>query len=542
MADRETMRRIPLILLALNLTMAAFGADEWDIVIKGGTIIDGTGKAAFRGDVAIRDGRIAQVGVVENGGRREINASGLVVAPGFIDVHTHVEGIFGEPRAENFLRMGVTSLIMGNCGASEIDAAAVFDSLERTNVSANVGTLIGHNAVRTEVMGGAMNAPTAEQLSRMKALVEKAMNAGALGFSSGAMYSPGKFAQTSEIIELAKVAASHGGIYAAHLRDEEEGLLPSLEEAFRVGREAKIPVQISHLTVAGSLIYSQKIPTIQFMERARAEGLLTNVISALDKARRSGVKVSQDLYPYSAVSAMPSRLLPPEAMKGGHEKLVQRLKDPAQRAQMKEKIVASKRNDFANVVIVTARRFKPLQGLTIAQAAAQRSGSASLDSQIELVLDLAATSDTTLIIYDESENNLVPLMLLPETMFISDSGTFQTGEESKHPRGFGSAARVLRRYVREEKKLSLEEAIRKMTSLPARTFHLKDCGEIRVGAWADLVVFAPATVQDRATYATPHVYAAGFNNVFVNGVETVANDKHTGARAGRPLRLNVSVR
>jgi N-acyl-D-amino-acid deacylase len=261
----------------------------------------------------------------------------------------------------------------------------------------------------------------------------------------------------------------------------------------------------------------------------------------LDKARRSGVKVSQDLYPYSAVSAMPSRLLPLEAMKGGHEKLVQRLKDPAHRAQLKEKIVASKRNDFANVVIVTARRFKLLQGLTIAQAAAQRTGSASLDSQIELVLDLAATSDTTLIIYDESEDNLVPLMLLPETMFISDSGTFQTGEESKHPRGFGSAARVLRRYVREEKKLSWEEAIRKMTSLPATTFHLKDRGEIRVGAWADLVVFDPATVQDRATYATPHVYATGFKHVFVNGVETVADDKHTGALAGRPLRLNVSV-
>jgi N-acyl-D-amino-acid deacylase len=534
------MRRIFSILVGLNLAISVFGAQEWDVVIKDGTIIDGTGKAGLRGDVAIKDGRIAQIGSVEGAALRTIDATGFIVAPGFIDVHTHAEGIFNAPRAENFLRMGVTSLIMGNCGASEMDPAVVFRSMEQTNVSANVGTLIGHNAVRTEVMGAATNAPTADQLARMKALVEKAMKAGAVGFSSGAMYSPGKFSQTSEIVELAKVAAAHGGIYATHLRDEEEGLMASLDEAFRVGREANIPVQISHLTVAGSLIYPQKIPTIQFMERARGYGLLTNVISALDKARRSGVKVSQDLYPYSAISAMPWRLLPPEAMEGGHEKLVQRLKDPALRALLKQKLAEKKRNNFANVVIVTARRFKPLQGLTIPEAAAQRSGSASLDAQIELILDLAATFDTTLIIYDESEENLVPLMLLPETMFISDSGTFGAGDESKHPRGFGSAARVLSRYVRDGKKLSLEEAIRKMTSLPATTFHLKDRGEIRVGAWADLVVFDPRTVRENATYATPHVYATGLKQVFVNGVETVTNNKLTGARAGRPLRLNAS--
>jgi N-acyl-D-amino-acid deacylase len=526
-------------LLIVFSCLFCFG-QEWDLVIRNGQIVDGTGKAGFAGAVAVKDGRIARVGDVPGTGQREIDARGLVVAPGFIDVHTHAEGILGATLAENFLRMGVTSVIVGNCGASEVNVGEFFRMLERTNVSANVGTLIGHNSVRRIGVGDNVSrAPTDAEMARMKEMIAQAMKDGAVGFSTGLIYSPGKFSKTEEIIDLAKVAAEYGGIYATHVRDEQEGLLDSLQEAFRVGREAKIPVEISHLKISGNLISPQKPETIHFLEKARSEGFVDKIIAALDAARRSGVQVTQDLYPYSAASASLTRVLPAAALEGGREQLDRRLRDPVERSAiaeaMKKELIASGHSNYGHVVIITARRFKSLQGLTVPQAAKVRRNSDSLDAQIETILDLAI-SDVSIILYDFNEADLVPLMKLPNTMFISDTGTFQFGNETEHPRGYGSDARVLARYVRAEKVLSLEEAIRKMTSLCATTFHLKDRGEIRPGAWADIVVFDPATVQDNADYASPHVCATGFKHVFVNGVETVADDRHTGARAGRPLR------
>lgn len=515
-------------------------AQDWDLVIRNGRVVDGTGKAGFPGGVAVKDGRIAQVGEIEGSAKHEIDATGLVVAPGFIDVHTHAEGILGTPLAENFLRMGVTTVIVGNCGASEVEVGEFFNALGRTNVSANVGTLIGHNAIRNLVMGeSSARPPTDVEMARMKELIAQAMKDGAVGFSTGLIYVSGKFSKTEEIVELAKVAAQYQGIYATHVRDEQEGLLDSLAEAFRVGREAGLPVELSHLKLSGNLIAPQKMETVRFLERARTDGFVDQVIAAIDAARKSGLSISEDLYPYSAASASLTRLLPASALEGGREQLDRRLKDPVERAaiaaKMKEAVLASGHSNFGHAVIVTARRFKSLQGLTVLEAARERRRSDSMEAQIETILDLAAT-DVTIILYDFNEPDLVPLMKLPNTMFISDSGTFQFGSETQHPRGFGSAARVLGRYVRDEKVLSMEEAVRKMTSLCSATFHLKDRGEIRPGAWADLVVFDAATVRDNATYASPHVCATGFKHVFVNGVETVSNDQHTGARAGRAVR------
>jgi N-acyl-D-amino-acid deacylase len=515
-------------------------AQDWDLVIRNGQIVDGTGKAAYSGDVAMKDGRIVRVGVAAGTAKREIDARGLVVAPGLIDVHTHAEDILGAPKAESFLRMGVTTVIIGNCGASETDVGGFFRTLERVNVSANVATLIGHNSVRRVAVGETVfRAPTEPEMERMKEVVAKAMDDGAVGLSTGLIYSPGKFSKTEEIIELAKVVSAHHGIYATHVRDEQEGLLDSLQEAFRIGREANIPVELSHLKISGNLISPQKPETIQFLEKARTEGFVDKVIAAINEAQKGGVKVSQDLYVYSAASAWLTRLLPASALEGGKEQLDRRLKDPIAReamaAEMKKELLASGHNNYAHAVIITARRFKPLQGLNIPQAALQRRNSASLDAQIETILDMAV-SDVSIILYDFNEGDLVPLMKLPNTMFISDSGAFQFGNEAEHPRGYGSAARVLARYVQVEKILPMEEAVRKMTSLCAATFDLKDRGELRPGAWADIVVFDPATVQDHADYAQPHLFATGFKHVFVNGVETVADDKHTGVRAGRPIR------
>ena len=314
--------------------------------------------------------------------------------------------------------------------------------------------------------------------------------------------------------------------------------MTSIQEAFRVAAEARIPVQISHLKLSGNLISPQSPETVHFLEDARRHGFVDQVIAALQEAQRQGLRVTEDLYPYSAATASITRLLPAAALKQGD--LPRRLRQKEERAkiaeEMKGELAASGHTNYAHAVIVSARRFKKLQGLTIWQAALERRRNQSLDTQIELILDLAAAGDVSIILYDHNEADLVPLMKLPNTMFISDTGTFQSGDETEHPRGYGSTARVLARYVREGKQLTLEEAIRKMTGLPAATFHLKDRGELRPGAWADLAIFDPVRVQDEATYAAPHVGATGFRHVFVNGVETVTNDRHTGARAGKALR------
>jgi N-acyl-D-amino-acid deacylase len=515
-------------------------AENWDTLIRHGTIVDGTGRTRFVASVAIKDGHISRVGQIDGGAKREVDATGLVIAPGFIDVHTHAEGILHASDAENFIRMGVTTVIVGNCGASVPNVADFFRALAEKKVSINVATLIGHNEIRGEVMGASFRRPPSDsELSRMKQLVEQAMKDGAVGFSTGLIYDPGKYARTEEIIELARVAAAYHGIYASHVRDEQEGLLASLEEAFAVGRAATIPVQISHLKLSGNLISPQKPETIHNLEKARADGLAAQVIAALDAARKTGVKVSQDLYAYSAATAFLDRLLPPEVLAGGREKLEQRLADPDQRirinAAMKTDLLRSGRTNYAHVVLVSARRYKSIQGLTVLQAAQTRRGTSSLDAQIDLILEIEKNGGASIILYGMNEDDLLPFLRLPETMFASDTGTFQTGNELQHPRGYGSAARVLGRYVREEKRLELEEAVRRMTSLPARTFQLKDRGEIREGAWGDVVVFDPAAVQDQATFASPHIFATGFKHVFVNGVETVTDDRHTGARAGRPI-------
>jgi N-acyl-D-amino-acid deacylase len=516
-------------------------SERWDVLIRNGTIVDGSGRAGFAGSVALKEGRIAGVGKVEGPAKREIDATGMVIAPGFIDVHTHTEDILGAPDAENFVRMGVTTVIAGNCGASEHNVAAFFQAVDAKRVAINVATLIGQNAVREEVMGlNSARAPNEQELSRMKFLVERGMRDGALGFSTGLIYAPGKYSKTEEIIELAKVAAAHHGIYATHVRDEQEGLLGSLEEAFKVGRGANIPVEISHLKLSGNLISPQKTETIRELEKERAEGLVTKVIAALENARKEGLKVSQDLYPYSGATTFLTRLIPSGALEGGHDRFEQRLADPVQRAKvgaaMKQELLQSGHTNYAHAVIVTARRYKRLQGSTIVQATRERRGTEKLDAQIDLILELEGNGGASIILYEMDEGDMVPLIRLPQTMFISDSGTFQFGNETEHPRGYGSAARILGRYVRDEKVLSLEEAIRRMTSLAAGTFQIKNRGEIRDGMWGDLVIFDPGAVRDEATFGSPHVCATGFKHVFVNGVETVTNDRTTGARAGRALR------
>jgi N-acyl-D-amino-acid deacylase len=512
--------------LALLLNLLAAPAQEFDLVVRGGRIADGSGKPAFKGDVAIRGGRIAAVGRVKGKGKTEINAQGKVVAPGFIDVHTHSEDIAELPLAENFLRMGVTTIITGNCGGSKLDVAKFFEEITRSNVALNVATLIGHNTVRRQVMGGSfLRPPTADELEKMKSLVDQAMKDGAVGLSTGLIYLPGTFAKTDEIIELAKVAARHGGIYVSHMRHETAKIFDAIEELCRIAREAGLPAEVSHIKLSGP----------------NAWGKADQVLKTLDAARATGLRITHDQYAYTASSTGLSQLIPDTAREGGSQKFLERIANPEMKAQiiaeMKKTLRNSKRTDYAYAVIAQYRKDKSLNGKTIPEAAKLKRGSDSLDDQIELLFEIEANGGGSAVYHNMDEPDLQKFLRHPLTMIASDAGPRDPKSDSvPHPRGYGNNARVLGRYVRELKVLKLEDAIRKMTSLPARTFQLKDRGELQPGFVADLVVFDPQNVSDPSTFDDPHHYAVGFSDILVNGVPVIRNGEVTAARPGRPVK------
>jgi N-acyl-D-amino-acid deacylase len=498
-------------------------ADEaaFDLVIRHGTIINGTGKQPFTGDTAVKAGRIAAIGKFEGRGAREIEARGLAVAPGFIDVHTHGEDILELPLAENFLRMGVTTLVLGNCGSSKLELGEFWRNLATNKPSANIATLIGHNTVRAAVMGGSfMRPPTARELSRMKSAIEKAMREGALGLSTGLIYLPGTFSTTDELVELAKALTPFDGIYVSHMRNEGEKIFEALDELTRIAREARIRAHVSHIKLSGRMNWGQT----------------AKVLAAIEAARRSGVPITQDEYVYTASSTGVSQLLPDAAREGGVERFAQRIADPEERNYIVYQMIQSLRkngHDNYDYVTIASHKADPaLNGLTLPEAAKLRKGSIAVEDQIDLVFDIERNGRATAVFFGMSEDDLKEFLGHTNTMFASDSGVRKFKEGVPHPRGYGNNARVLGRYVRELKLLPIEEAVRRMTSLPAETFRLKDRGLLREGFAADLVVFDPATVRDEATFKDPHRYATGFATVLVNGVPAIERDQHTGARAG----------
>jgi N-acyl-D-amino-acid deacylase len=500
-------------------------AQPYDLVIRNGRVADGTGNPARFADVAVTNGRIAAVGRVTGEAKRLVDATGLVVAPGFIDLHTHADEIAEQPLAENFVRMGVTTVVAGNCGGSTLDVAGELRAVEVRGAAVNFATLVGHNTVRERAMGGSFDRlPTAGELARMQELVAKAMREGAVGLSTGLIYLPGTFAKTEEIIELARVAGEHGGLYATHMRNESTRIIEALDEATRISREGGLPLHVSHLKLGGE----------------RAWGQASNVLAYLERARAGGLEVTWDQYAYTASSTGIRQLIPDEASDGGREKFLQRLDDPAEKAklvaEMKRRIRERGREDYGYAVIASYRHDPSLNGLSIVQAAEKLRGTNSLDAQIETILEIQRRGGASGVFHGMNEADLQTFLRHPFTAVACDSGLREFGQGVPHPRGYGNNARILARYVRELQVLRLEDALRRMTSLPAADFGFKDRGQIRPGAWADLVVFDPAKVQDNATYSDPHHYATGFGWVFVNGVAVVENDQHTGAKPGVPLR------
>lgn len=526
------MKYLPLSLLLLfcGLVVVFFavrGSERYDLLIHNARIVDGTGAPAVRGSIGVRGGRIVAVGEVTGIAETVIDAGGAVAAPGFIDVHTHSENIARMPEAENFVRMGVTTIVTGNCGASRTDIAKFFADLEDEGCTINVATLVGHNSVRERAMHGSYDRPpSAEELDEMRALVEKGMKDGAVGLSTGLIYLPGTFAKVEEIIELAKVASAHGGIYASHMRAETVKIFDALSELLRVARAANIRAQVSHLKLSGP----------------SAWGKADEVLAMLDKARAEGLAVTHDAYAYTASSTGLSQLIPDKAREGEDKDFRDRLDDPQKKAEiiagMSEMLKRQGRSDYAYAVVA---RFPPdpsLNGKTIPQAAKLVRGSDSLKDQIELILDIQRRGGGSGVFHGMSEPDLQTFLRHPDTMVASDGGprSSKPGDDASHPRSYGNNARVLGRYVRELKILPLEEAVRRMTSLPAKTFQLKDRGTLRRGAFADIVIFDPAKVNDPAAYDDPHHMAEGFTDIIVNGGVVLRGGAFTGKRPGGPLR------
>lgn len=520
------MRCYLLFLLLLFAQASLAQTQKADILIRNGRLYDGTGNTWTLGDVAIRAGRIVAVGRLPATYPADtvLDAKGLAVAPGFIDVHTHIEDDeLRQPTADNFIYDGVTTVITGNCGSSRLTLGGYFQVLDSARLSVNVASLIGHGTVRKAVIGRAQRAPTEAELLRMEGLVDSAMRAGAVGLSSGLIYIPGTYARTPELVRLARVAGRHYGLYATHMRNETDSVTFSIQEALRIGREAGLPVQISHLKLGGQQNW----------------GRTANLLNLIEEARRAGQEVTIDQYPYTASSTSLSTLLPEDVQADGRDSLQARLARPAVRkavvASMVARLRRRKLKHYSYAVVASFPPDTSYQGRSIEDINRRRGRPRNARAEAATVLDLVLQHDAGMVFHGMSEKDVQNIMRYPQNMVASDASIRVWQEGVPHPRGYGSNARVLGHYVRDLHVLTLEEAIRRMTSLPAQTFGFADRGLLRPGFVADIVVFDPATVQDRSTFEQPHQYSVGMQYVLVNGKLTLGNGRHTGARGGQIL-------
>jgi dihydroorotase/N-acyl-D-amino-acid deacylase len=531
---------------------------RFDLVIRNGRIIDGTGSPWYSADVGIRDGRIAAIGRLGGvKGKRTVDAAGAVVAPGFIDMLGQSElSILVNPSLPSKIFQGITTEITGEGGSpAPLDDAIIaadrtgydqlkitpdwrtlaqyYARLERQGIGLNIATYVGATQVRRMVLGDDDKDPTPAELDRMRELVRQAMREGAVGLSTSLQYPPAPYAETAELIALASEAAKLGGVYATHIRSESDEILSALDEAIRIGREAGVPVEIWHLKTAGKTNW----------------GRMPEVVAKIDSARRAGVDIAADTYAYPAWFNSLSSYVPPWAHDGGTVKLLERLRDPDARRRIKQEIASKNATGWENswqlipgpeAILIgavqnpTLRRF---QGKTLAEVSQAR-GLEPIDALLDLLVEDKAY--TYVAVFGMSEPDVALALEQPWVSVNCDSeGAAPEGALSRshpHPRAYGTFPRILRKYVREEKRLTLEDAIRKFTSLPAQRMRLGDRGVLKIGMWADVVVFDPETIRDRATFERPHQLSEGMRWVLVNGVPVIADGKTTGALPGKVLR------
>ncbi|HEX9000454.1 MAG TPA: D-aminoacylase [Blastocatellia bacterium] len=498
----------------------------YDLIIRGGRIVDGAGNGWFHGNVALRGDTIAAIGKLDGAtARRVIEANGLIVAPGFIDVHSHARRtIFEETKAENYIRQGVTTAIEGPDGSSPLPLKPFFDRLAQARIAINMGALVGQGSIRESVIGLVNRPTTPDEIEKMKALVKEAMEQGAMGLSTGLFYVPGNFTPTEEVIELAKVAGRMGGIHTSHMRDEAAGVLKSVEETIAIGERGGLPTQVTHHKIVGKGNWGRSAETLRLVAEARARG----------------VDVTIDQYPYTASSTGLVALLPQWSQEGGQREIVKRLDDPATRARIKAAVVESIKfdrggGDPKNVYIARCAWDQSLEGKNLAEITAARGRSTSLEDAAETALEIVAKGSASAIFHAINEDDLARILKDPLTMVASDGGVEIPKRGVPHPRSYGTFARVLGLYVREKRVLTLEEAVRKMTSLPAARLGLQDRGLLRPGMKADIAIFDPVRIIDRATFAEPHQYAEGVSYVIVNGAVVLDDGKMTDTRPGQVL-------
>jgi N-acyl-D-amino-acid deacylase len=552
------MLRLLSLLLLLCSPAALLGQQPvYDLIIRNGHIVDGTGSPWYSGDLAIRGGKIVAVGRVLDGtAKKTIDARGMVVAPGFIDMLGQSDlSILVRPQLPSKIFQGITTEFTGEgSSAAPLDPRIVaadrisyehlkitpdwrtfaqyFARLERQGIGINVGHYVGATQVRRIVLGDDDRAPSSDELEQMRLLVRQAMQDGAVGLSTSLQYPPAPFAKTDELIALASEASHHGGSYATHMRSESDDILPALDEAIRIGREARIPVEIWHIKVAGK----------------RNFGRMPEVIAKIDSARRAGVDIAADTYAYTAWFNSLSAMIPPWAHDGGAAKLLERLRDPAARQRMRRDMETQgswennawqeiSNPDAILIGAVQNPALLPLQGKTLGAIARERKAD-PIDALFDLLIQDQAY--TSVAVFGMDEQDVTLALQQPWVSINNDSqGTAPDGilgQDHPHPRAYGTFPRILRKYVREEHRLTLEDAIRKFTSLPAGRMRLSDRGVLKAGMWGDVVVFDPDSVKDLATFEKPNQLSQGMGWVLVNGVPVIADGKMTGALPGKVLR------
>ena len=498
-------------------------AVEADVVVRGATLYDGSGAAGVLGDVAIRGERIVAVGRFTLAGKpRILDGKGLAAAPGFIDLHTHSDRPLQkrDTRANLcYLHQGVTTVVTGNCGSGPVDVAEYFQTLERGKIGTNAIHQVPHNNVRERAMKNANRPPTDDELRQMGALVDRGMKDGAWGLSTGLIYNPGTYAKTAELIALARVAARHGGFYASHIRDEGTGVLGAINEALTIGREAGLPVHISHLKASGR----------------RAWGMAADEIALIDKARKAGQAVSADQYPYIASStSLKATLIPTSFREGSQKDYLSRLNDAEQLARLRPLVERDiKRHQGGKDIRIARYAPKPAwQGKDLAAIAALEKKPAA-----DIVLDIESHGGAQVVIFSMNEEDVRLIMRQPFVATASDGASMLPSSDTvPHPRSYGCFPRKIGRYAIEDKILTLEQAIRSASGLPADILHLPERGYLKENYYADVVIFDPRTFRDTATFDKPHQYATGVRYLFVNGQLAIDDGKFTDVLAGKVLR------
>jgi N-acyl-D-amino-acid deacylase len=503
---------------------AAGHAQTYDVIVRNGRVLDGTGTPWFYADVAIAGDKIAAVGRLPSAtAKRVIDAKGLYVSPGFIDGHTHAGPALARKElagAVPLLTQGITTSFLNHDGGGPADLMKQREALAVHGLGVNAALLIGHNSVRVEVLGNDDRAPNAEELARMEALVRRGMEAGAFGFSAGPFYTPGNFSKTEEHVALAKVAAEYDGFYTSHVRDEGDytiGVVAAVDEVIRVARESKLPGIVTHIKTLGPRVWGKSQEIIDHINAARAEG----------------VELFADQYPYEAsATGLSAALVPAWAQEGGTGALRGRLANPEQLGRIRKEMIENleRRAGPQNIQIRTFKPDPSLEGLRLDAVARKK-----LIEPVDAAIEMIKAAPVSIVSFNMDEKDIRAFMTQPWTMTCSDGELVGPGEGVPHPRSYGPFPRKVRRYVVEEKVVTLEQAVHSMTGMPATVFRLRDRGEIRVGAAADVVVFDLATIRDRATYTDPHQLSEGMRFVVVNGVLALADGKITDARGGRVL-------